>query len=98
MGYRLAPIVFSNGSMGSGSFLSGIGAFGCLRSLRAHLALDGVSWVQGGSVEIAVGRKAACYRIDARHLRPPWASLRSGARLDLPLVDAARLCRFKLVS
>jgi hypothetical protein len=58
--------VFSNGSMGSGgSFLSDIGAFGCLRSLRAHLALDGVSWVQGGSVEIAVGRKAACYRIDA---------------------------------
>jgi hypothetical protein len=86
------------GQWGSGSFLSGIGAFGCLRSLRAHLAPDGVSWVQGGSVEIAVGRKAACYRIDARHLRPPWASLRSGARLDLRLVDAARLCRFKLVS
>src|ERR1043166_3116711 len=57
LGFRKAPIVFSNGSMGSGSFLSGIGAFGCLRSLRAHLALDGVSWVQGGSVEIAVGRK-----------------------------------------
>jgi hypothetical protein len=54
---RVCPIVFSNGSMGSGSFLSGIGAFGCLRSLRAHLALDGVSWVQSGSVEIAVGRK-----------------------------------------
>jgi hypothetical protein len=35
--------------------LSDIGA-GCLRSLRAHLALDGVSWVQSGSVEIAVGR------------------------------------------
>ena len=49
--------LFSNGSMGSGSFLSGIGAFGCLRSLRAHLALDGVSWVQGGSVEIAVGQR-----------------------------------------
>ena len=30
-------------------------ALGCLRSLRAHLALDGVSWVQSGSVEIAVG-------------------------------------------
>jgi aminoglycoside phosphotransferase len=29
---------------------------GCLRSLRAHLALDGVSWVQSGSVEIAVGQ------------------------------------------
>lgn len=49
----------------SGSFLSDVGAFGCLRSLRAHLALDGVSWVQGGSVEIAVGQKTACYRIHA---------------------------------
>jgi hypothetical protein len=29
---------------------------GCLRSLRARSALDGVSWVQGGSVESAVGR------------------------------------------
>src|SRR5690349_260747 len=58
-------IVFSNGSMGSGSFLSDVGAFGCLRSLRAHLALDGVSWVQGGLVEIAVGQETACYRIDA---------------------------------
>src|ERR1051326_3514309 len=29
-------------------------------------------------------------------VRPPWASLRSGARLDLRLVDAARLYRFKL--
>src|SRR4029077_21171005 len=29
---------------------------GCLRSLRAHVALDGVSWVQSGSVEIAVGQ------------------------------------------
>jgi hypothetical protein len=27
LGFRKAPIVFSNGSMGSGSFLSGIGAF-----------------------------------------------------------------------
>jgi hypothetical protein len=29
---------------------------GCLRSLRARSALDGVSWVQRGSVEIAVSR------------------------------------------
>jgi len=29
---------------------------GCLRSLRARSALDGVSWVQRGSVEIAVGQ------------------------------------------
>jgi hypothetical protein len=65
IGVRNAPISFSNGSMGSGSFLSDVGAFGCLRSLRAHLALDGVSWVQGGLVEIAVGQVTACYRIDA---------------------------------
>ena len=38
---------------------------GCLRSLRAHQALDGVSWVQSGSVEIAVGQRTACYRIGA---------------------------------
>ena len=93
---RCRRIVFSNGSMGSGSFLSDVGAFGCLRSLRAHLALDGVSWVQGGSVEIAVGQETACYRIGAVIGALPRASLRSGARLDLRLVDAARLCRFKL--
>src|SRR5271156_4783627 len=34
-------------------------AFGCLRSLRARSALDGVSWVQPGSVEIAVGLRLA---------------------------------------
>ena len=28
--------------------LPGFDAFGCLRSLRARSALDGVSWVQGG--------------------------------------------------
>src|SRR5271166_4785676 len=32
-------------------------AFGRLRSLRARSALDGVSWVQGGKVEIAVGQR-----------------------------------------
>jgi hypothetical protein len=47
----------ANGSRGSGSIVSGIGAFGCLHSLRARMALDGVSWVQGGLVEIAVGHR-----------------------------------------
>ena len=46
-------ILFSNGSRGER-------LFGCLRSLRARSALDGVSWVQGGSVEIAVSRWLAC--------------------------------------
>jgi hypothetical protein len=54
-----------------------------LRSLRAHAALDGVSWVQSGLVETAVGQTAACYRIDAVTCSPPRASLRSGARCDL---------------
>jgi hypothetical protein len=38
--------------------LSDFDAFGCLRSLRARVALDGVSWVWSGSVEIAVGTLA----------------------------------------
>jgi hypothetical protein len=82
--------------MGSGSFLSDIGAFGCLRSLRAHLALDGVSWVQGGSVEIAVGPKTACYRIDAVICALPGR--RSARELGWTSVSLMplRLCRFEL--
>ena len=46
--------------MGQGrEALLGVDAFGCLRSLRARSALDGVSGVQGGSVEIAVGQRLA---------------------------------------
>src|SRR5947208_3285320 len=77
------PIPFSNGSRGGSSFVSGIDAVGCLRSLRAHVALDGVSWVRSGSVEIAVGQRTACYRIGAVIGSLPRASLRSGARFDL---------------
>src|SRR3954454_22918694 len=73
-----------------------IGAFGCLRSLRARMALDGVSWVQGGSVEVAVGLEDRVLQNRRRHLRPPGAPLHSGARLDLRLVDVARLGRFEL--
>jgi hypothetical protein len=53
--------------MGQGrEALRGVDAFGCLRSLRARSALDGVSWVQRGLVEIAVGhRLTACYEIRA---------------------------------
>src|ERR1041384_4071119 len=75
--------------MGSGSFLSGIGAFGCL-------ALDGVSWVQGGSVEIAVGQESACYRIDAVICALPGR--RSARELGWTSVSLMplRLCRFEL--
>jgi hypothetical protein len=76
------PLLFSDGSTGSSSVLS-VDALGCLGSLRARAALDGVSWVRGGSVEIAVGTKAACYRIGAVIHSLPRASLRSGARFGL---------------
>ena len=61
---RCRRILFSNGVKGGRLFV--VDALGCLCSLRARLALDGVSWVQGGSVEIAVGQsQAACNRIRA---------------------------------
>jgi len=69
--------------MGGGSVMCGIDAVGCLRSLRARLALDGVSWAQGGSVEIAVGPRGRVLQNRRHLLLPPWASLRSGARFDL---------------
>ena len=43
---RYLRILFSNGSRRK--LLPDVDAFGCLRSLRARSALDGVSWVQGG--------------------------------------------------
>jgi hypothetical protein len=62
---------------------------GCLRSLRAHQALDGVSWVQSGSVEIAVGQTDRALHNRRRHLLPPadvaplGSSVRSPLRLKL---------------
>jgi hypothetical protein len=71
--------------MGQGrEALRGIDAFGCLRSLRARSALDGVSWVQRGLVEIAVGhRLTACYEIRAVVCSLPRASLLLGAGFGL---------------
>jgi len=91
---RNLRILFSNGSRAGGS--SGLDAFGCLRSLRAHLALDGVSWVQRGWVEIAVGhRLTACHKIRAVVCSLPWASLLLGAGFGL-LSCAAGLGRYEL--
>ena len=62
---------------------------GCLRSLRARLALDGVSWVQSGSVEVAVGETSRVLQNRRRHLLPPagvaplGSSVRSPIRLRL---------------
>ena len=60
-----------------------IDAVGCLRSLRAQVALDGVSWVQSGLVEIAVGQTDRSYSIGAVIYSLPRASLRLGARYGL---------------
>ena len=48
---------------------------GCLRSLRAHAALDGVSWVQSGSVEIAVGQTDRVLQNRRHHLLPSVTSV-----------------------
>jgi hypothetical protein len=75
---------------GDGSVVSDIDAVGCLRSLRAYVALDGVSWVRSGSVEVAVGYRTACYRIGAvicslppSGVAPLGSSVRSPFRLVL---------------
>jgi hypothetical protein len=58
--------------------------WGCLGSLRARSALDGVSWVQRGSVEIAFGhRLTGCYKIRAVVCSLPRASLLLGAGFGL---------------
>src|SRR6476620_7207269 len=82
---RCAPILFSNGSRDDNLVLSDVDAFGCLRSLRARVALDGVSWVWSGSVEIAVGTSAACYRIGAVIYSLPRASLPLGSSVRPPV-------------
>jgi hypothetical protein len=51
------------------------------------LALDGVSWVQGGKVENAVGLVlAACYRIRAVVCSLPRVSLLSGVSRHYPML------------
>jgi hypothetical protein len=58
---------------------------GCLRSLRAHMALDGVSWVQGGSVEIAVGQTGRMLQNRRRRLLPPSGIAPLGSSVRPPL-------------
>ena len=64
--------------------VSDIGAFGCLRSLRAHVALDGVSWVQSGSVEIAIGHSGRALRNRRRHRLPPSGIAPLGSSVRSP--------------
>ena len=65
-------------------------AFGCLRSLRARAALDGVSWVQSGSVESAVG--AGPHATESAPSSAPSLGRRSrsGARFGLLSGDVSR--------
>src|SRR5271166_7111355 len=64
--------------MGQGrEALPDVDAFGCLCSLRARSALDGVSWVQGGSVEIAVGQRLAPATESAPSSTPSLAACRT---------------------
>jgi hypothetical protein len=63
--------------------------WGCLCSLRAHLALNGVIWVQRGSVEIAVGQtdrvlqNRRCHVLPPSGIAPLGSSGRSPLRLQL---------------
>ena len=68
---------------------SGVDAFGCRRSLRARSALDGVSWVPSGSVEIAVGQNAPATQ------STPSSAPSLGRRSSWELVSASCLvaCR-----
>jgi hypothetical protein len=67
-----------------GKLFLAIDAFGMPVFSARSLALDGVSWVQGGSVEIAVGQSfAACNAIPAVVCSLPWTSLLAGARCGL---------------
>ena len=67
----LPPIPFSNGSRGGGSFVSGIDAYWVSAFSTCSMALDGVSWVQSGSVEIAVGQTDRVLQNRRHHLLPP---------------------------
>jgi hypothetical protein len=68
-----------------------IDAMGCLCSLRARLALDGVSWAQGGEVENAVGQVGRVRQNRRRRLLPPSgvAPLRSSMRSPVSVAYAA---------
>ena len=61
-------------------------------------ALDGVSWVQGGEVENAVGWLAACDRIGAVVCSLPGASLLAGAGCGLLSLRLLCLRREELCS
>ena len=88
-GFR--PIVFSNESRDTARLSAISTPVGCLRSLRAHVALDGVSWVQSGSVEIAVGQRSRMLQNRRRHPLPPSgvAPLGSSVRPPVRLVVLA---------
>src|SRR3954452_21565386 len=71
------------------SSLSDIDTFGWLRSLHAPVALDGGSWVQSGSVEIAIGQVDRMLQNRRRHPLPPWGNAPLGSRREGGLGEEA---------
>jgi hypothetical protein len=73
--------------MGQGQQLGSEGdVVGCLRSLRAHAALDGVSWVLSGLVAIAVQNR--------RHHPFPPSGVAPARELVFGLLAGAALIRY----
>jgi hypothetical protein len=68
----------------------GVDALGCLGSLRARSALDGVSWVQSGQVEIAVGQRLASATISAPSSAPSLGVAPLGSWIRPPFLWIAR--------
>jgi hypothetical protein len=61
---------------------------GCLCSLRAYMALDGVSWVRSGLVEIAVGRRTHRIQGDCSRVAGYDRVIsRLGQITDIPICD-----------
>src|SRR6266850_1102536 len=89
-------LLFSNGSRATARFCALYDVVGC--SLRAHSALNGVSWVRSGSLEIAVGRKIGLMLQNRRHhpLLPSGVAPTRELVSASCLVGADRLRRFEL--
>jgi hypothetical protein len=95
--YCICPIPFSNGSRTAARCerngrLSGVCV---LYVLIWHLM--GFSWVQSGSVEVAVGETGRALRNRRRHLLPPLGVAPLGRLGSISSsAQTARLCRYEL--
>src|SRR5260370_9202968 len=81
--------------MGQGQQLGSAGdVVGCLCSLRAHAALDGVSWVRSGLVAIAVGSPINRMLQNRRHHPFPPSGVAPARELVFGLLSVAALIRY----